>query len=379
MGLSEEEKKEQTRRKRPNYDSRNQLAFDILAEFGTITSHAISEITGGKNEEIIVRTETRNAILASILNIKNRMAPENCNRIILSYITCWPNHIMGLDQRVETTPNGGRWMAITCPWSRATNALCCKTGMFASTATELLTPGYFALNTKRLSRGDGTCEVIIAKNGMDPYQILNEPCIYEPLPPSLDLEEMVLWNHSYMGGMWTLLLKSMLEEFDRDIVMNALTSKFKEIARDFSKRIIREYGISIEDLDSVVEGFDSFHSGFLKKSRHKRTTDGFTITTDECPYSGEPYEVCVLFQSFYDGLIAEIDSEVTMKCSSSMTKGDKTCHWAIRKKEEAKGQKSKEEPSQDNPIKRLTNKFIDGEITEEEFRKKLSVLKELKL
>jgi uncharacterized membrane protein len=41
--------------------------------------------------------------------------------------------------------------------------------------------------------------------------------------------------------------------------------------------------------------------------------------------------------------------------------------------------KVKGEAASDDPVKRLTNMFIEGDITEEEFRKKLAVLKELKL
>jgi uncharacterized membrane protein len=62
-----------------------------------------------------------------------------------------------------------------------------------------------------------------------------------------------------------------------------------------------------------------------------------------------------------------------------MTKGDKTCHWTIRKKGEAAKEKIKEESPSDDPVKMLTTMYIKGEITEEEFRKKMAVLKEFKL
>ena len=38
-------------------------------------------------------------------------------------------------------------------------------------------------------------------------------------------------------------------------------------------------------------------------------------------------------------------------------------------------EKRKEEAISDDPVKRLTNKFIDGEITEEEYEKKMTIIK----
>ena len=379
LELSEEGKKGAATRKKPNYSPRDQLAFDVLAEFGVATSHAITDIMGEEQAEALVRNEVHNAMLAMILNIKNRMALEGQYSLSPGYVENWPTYIIGLDQKVEITSIGFRWLATSCPWFRATDALCYKSGQYSKTVAEILAPDYTASNPKRLSRGDDTCLIIFAKKGVDPDQVLNAPCICEPLPPPLDLEEMALWNHSYMGNMWALLLKSMLAEIGPEITMNALESKFKEIGRGFAKRFNEEYKITTDDLGSVVDGLNSFHSSFLKKGWHKGTSDGFSIATEECPYSGEPPEVCQLFQCFYDGLLEEINSELVMSVSTMMTKGDKTCNWTLRKKNEARKEESKEEAPLDDPVKLLTLMYVRDEITEEEFRKKLTVLKELKL
>jgi len=58
-----------------------------------------------------------------------------------------------------------------------------------------------------------------------------------------------------------------------------------------------------------------------------------------------------------------------------MTKGDKTCHWAIRKKGEVAKEKSKEEITSEDPAKRLAMRFANGEISLEEFEKNIASLK----
>jgi hypothetical protein len=59
-----------------------------------------------------------------------------------------------------------------------------------------------------------------------------------------------------------------------------------------------------------------------------------------------------------------------------MTKGDGSCHWTIKKKEE---QKAPDDRHPTDHLDRLIRKFIDGEITEDEFKNKMAVLKEMEI
>jgi hypothetical protein len=102
-------------------------------------------------------------------------------------------------------------------------------------------------------------------------------------------------------------------------------------------------------------------------------------TIEECPFKDAPAQVCSQLEAFFNGICEAIDPSYEFAYDRMMTKGDKTCHWMIRKKGEAEKMKVKGEAASDDPVKRLTNMFIEGDITEEEFRKKLAVLKELKL
>ena len=357
-----------------NYELRSQLAFEILAEFGIATSHAIVDIMGDEQVEALVKTEMHHAGLAMALNIKNRMGLKGQDLLYVSYAANWANSIMGMDQKVEMTGIGLRGVVKSCPLSRASGALCCHILYCPQAFHEIFAPGFIVLNPKRLSRGDDACLIICTKEGVDPDQVLSAPCISEPLPPPLDPEERAQWNHSYMGSMWTLLLKSMLDEIGTEMTMNALRPKFNEIGREFANRFIEEYRIDFENLGSVADGLSSFHSSFLKKGRFKRSSDSFSIVTEECPFSGEPSEVCQLFQYFYDGLIEKMNPDFRMQCLGMMTKGDKTCHWLIRKIGQTA---SRDDAVPEDPIKVLKLRYAKGEITREEYQRMKEELLEL--
>ena len=55
-----------------------------------------------------------------------------------------------------------------------------------------------------------------------------------------------------------------------------------------------------------------------------------------------------------------------------MTKGDETCHWVVRKKGTFKNEKTKEE---DEAIRTLRLRFASGEISTEDFERKMILLK----
>ena len=363
-----------TERKKLKYDSKDQMAFDVLAEFGVATSHAITQIMGEKQGEALVGPEWYHAGLAATLNVKNRIGLEAQGSISAMYVLNWMG-IIWADAKVEITNNCVRWSTTSCPWSKGTSVYCSQHTHIVKAITEICAPEHrspvsITLNPKSLSRGDKICIYIMsADEGLDIDQAMASQCTCEPLPPPLSLEEMALWNHSYMGGEWTAPLKSMLNELGPETTMNALQPKFKEIGKDFANRFKEEYKVSSNDFDSMVKGIEEFHSCFLKRGGLDRTFDGFEMTTNECPYSGEPSEICQLFQSFYEGLLEEIHPSLIMKNSAMMTKGDKTCHWTISKKGSTArvGAAPTREDDSRTALKALAFKYAQGEITKDEY------------
>lgn len=359
------------------YGPKDQLAFDVLVEFGIATSQAITDLMGEEQAEALVRAEMRHAGLAIALNIKERMHIDGQSVAHVAYAANWINTIWGLDHSVEIVDDGFRDIVRACPYSRATSALCCHIKYVPSSICDVFAPGYSSYNRKRLSQSDDCCEIVVHRKGQDPEVVLHEPCTSVPLPPPLDLEERTLWNHSYTGSMWTLLLKSVLEEAGLETTMRMLQPIFSDIGRRFADRFLDQYQVRPKDIDSVVEALSLFHASFLKRGILARDGSGSTIRTEECPYSGEPPGVCELFQCFYDGLLLEIDPELEMRCLSMMTRGDRTCQWTIGGKGEAvkEGARSRD-ADVDEMLKKLKWRLTDGEISPEQYRQLRDLLLE---
>jgi hypothetical protein len=102
-------------------------------------------------------------------------------------------------------------------------------------------------------------------------------------------------------------------------------------------------------------------------------------TIIECPFKDAPIQVCRQFESFCNGICEAIDPSYEIAYDRMMTKGDKTCHWVVRKKGKPTQEKSKEEAPSEDPAKALAMRFAKGEITDEELEKKLAQLRRLGL
>jgi hypothetical protein len=100
---------------------------------------------------------------------------------------------------------------------------------------------------------------------------------------------------------------------------------------------------------------------------------------NSCPFSSAPSEICLQYQSFFNGVCEAIDPTYEFAYEKMMTKGDKTCDWVIRTKKALEIKKFGEHESYGDPVKMLTMMYVKGEITEEELKKKIAVLKELNL
>ena len=183
----------------------------------------------------------------------------------------------------------------------------------------------------------------------------------------------------YAGEAWVMATRAILDSPRLEEGMDGLHHRMRLYglsmglrARGWMPKDSR--AIAIYD---VVQLISELHQ---RKSEIVLEDEGAAGTVGECPFAGSaPPETCLQYESFFNGICEAIDPSYEFAYDRMMTKGDKTCHWTIRKKGELAKEKTIKEATPDDPIKLLTTMYIKGEITEEDFRKKLAVLKELKL
>jgi predicted hydrocarbon binding protein len=254
---------------------------------------------------------------------------------------------------------------------------------YASYILEELDSPYEMTLINSLSKGDKSCQWLVARRGKSPKV---QPTEEFRTPPHLRItgflpsEEMInSIAHAYIGEMWVMATKAFIEQAGSEKALERLGFYMRHSGMSLGIRLADRLNAHQRKADSVVDLLLLIQDLHQRDGEERREINYTEYEIMKCPFSGSPPEICYQYQAFFNGVCEAIDPDHEFAYDRMMTKGDKTCHWTIRKKGGAMREKSREEPSLDDPIKRLTNKFIDGEITEEEFRKKMGVLKEFKL
>lgn len=266
-----------------------------------------------------------------------------------------------------------------CPTRGASKEACvCQCKYAAATMAQELNQEYVMDLTSSLGLGDQICRWEVRKKTAAPTNFQGTEQSIEVLVPDEGMRHQL--GLQYRGEMWVLATRAFLDHAGPTVIMERLGP------------YLRESGLSIgaqlhnakEPQRSVIISIGNI-IGMLNEVHHKDGTiesskdDQITGFINSCPFSSSPPEICLQYQAFFNGVCEAIGPEYEFIYDRMMTKGDKTCQWVIKKKQVMEGTKTAEHKFSDDPVKMLTMMYVKGEITEDEFRKKLAVLKELRL
>jgi hypothetical protein len=280
-----------------------------------------------------------------------------------------------MDQKTEVTAAGTRAQVRSCPLSSAAYPFCAAhLKVSVVVLCNFLAPEHEAVSRRFLSKGDDHCEILIRSASSDPDELWKAPAIASILPPPLAEEEKILWSHSYLSGCWITQIKAMIEVLGAEGTMERLRPIYHQIGVEMAPRIGQELNINGKDLESVAKGLDTLNRTFLKEGVLKRGTDqSVERRTTDCPLSGEPREVCLLFLSFYKGLVGGLNPDLDFECTQRMSEGEDHCRWVLRDTRDNPKQADAMEAT--DPFALLSLKYVRGEISDEEYEKKMAMLK----
>jgi hypothetical protein len=244
-----------------------------------------------------------------------------------------------------------------------------------------INPEFEMVFTHHLTQDDPFCRYVVKRKSDRMGDIGNLGKILKVLPPiELPESEKEALTTSYTCTIWMNTIRAMLEVLGSEdtIAFIDIASRFK--GEEFGKDAKNLLGIENADARDVELVIETLGSALVQD--HKRLEDSSDLVRAEivgCALMDGPIEACKQFELLAGGVCKSISPTYEFSYDRMMAKGDKTCHWTIRKKRELVKEKVKEEEASDDPVKTLTMRFARGEITEEELEKKISHLRRLGL
>jgi hypothetical protein len=363
LELSEEEKKE--------------LSIGLLREWWIAATQALVDTVGTSTAMGLLipgfRHHGRSAyhILARSLGMKE----EEIGTI--ASVECLAKTIMsGSPAQVELREDGVIWTIERCMTAGQCKEACLSYCYHSGIGmVEESFQGMEYLLHESISQGDLRCLASIGKRGKGlPTGKLIQA--YSPASVGLSKQEWDFWGRAGIGENWAIVTRAAVEVLGKDNVMAMFKPYMHQSGISLGLRM--EWNIGGVTAQEKALKAIAMVQGCLGMEGRDEMSGSFSGEISTCPFSGAPVEICEQFEVFLGGLCEALDSDLKFSYDRMMTKGDKTCHWTIRKKGEAAKEKVKEE-APDDPIKMLTTMYIKDEITEEELEKKIAHLRKLGL
>jgi hypothetical protein len=240
-----------------------------------------------------------------------------------------------------------------------------------------INPEFEIVYTHHLTQGDPYCRYVVKRRSDRMGDMNDLGNLLRVLPPiELPESEKEALTTSYNCSIWINTIRAMLEILGSEdtIALIEVPSKLK--GKAFGKDARKLLGLEntdARDAELVIETL-----GLALGQDHKRLEDGSDLVMAEikgCALMDGPFETCKQFELLADGICEAIDPSYEFAYDSMMTKGDKTCHWTIKKKGELVKVKTKGEVTSEDPARALGLRLARGEISLEEFEKTIASLK----
>jgi predicted hydrocarbon binding protein len=288
----------------------------------------------------------------------------------------WPMVTGGRIHGVFIADDGSRITEIAeCATSgRSREGCICMCGYTVEAAVRESSPGYEMSLKRSLSFGDQVCVILGEVMGLPPQVAPTSEFKIpdEQLPPLKAKDVWVYLALSYIGECWSNATRAFIDTVGSEGTLCRLRFQMKNSGQSFGTKMAEQYKAWKGGKQSILDLIDFVQVLHQRKGVTEKKEGEIEGTVNECPFSASQPEMCLQYEAFFNGICEAIDPSFEFAYDRMMTKGDKTCHWTIRKKGETAKETVGETPSSEVnerkiALKALAFKYAQGEITKDEY------------
>jgi hypothetical protein len=353
-------------------------ASELLVDWFLNGVQALVDTAGSEEAVKLLWPYFRNAENAALLIIMKAFGLDQKDRIAMGFYfaVTWNFISRAPLVRARVFQRGAISTVSGCPFSDGPDAICtvfCET----ETYNKALEVPYQSTLVSCAARGDKECKWITRP--LDHQDLKDESELGNEIADILNWElpkEMVdSFSVQYLAEFWILATKALIDHLGEERAASMLAPYMKHRGASFGLKGSTTSGHGVFDLMRITSRLD-----LCNKALHMKISDNVSDvrvverTIVDCPFREAPVAVCQQFESFCNGVCEAMDPDYEFVYDRMMTRGDKSCHWTIRKKGEAT--KEKEGVAEDDAFKTLKLRLAKGEITPEQYRQLRDLLLE---
>ena len=273
----------------------------------------------------------------------------------------------------EIMERGAVGITRNCILKDAPLSLCFAISHFASEGMcDAINPDYECIWTHHESDGDQYCRYVFKKRSDHIIDLDDLGASVTPItmPPIEGLPRMAM-RRWFLAGVWRALNDVLEAKIGTIEARKILGENAFSIGVRIAGRLKKEGKIESIDLDSVAQIVDYIGKAMNQRGNLKTNNEGSVIKViTDCSNQNNVSITCWQIENFLNGLTKGLNPDLEFSYASIIHDGGKNCVWSLQNKaatesKELKGLKT-----------RLLSRFVEGEISEEEYRKMKKVLEE---
>lgn len=250
--------------------------------------------------------------------------------VFLNYIYLFDGVVLGNHRFFE---HGFTADVRYCPKANVAEALCNLSGCAMRAFSSILHVDYETNYARMLVRGDPFCQMMVKKRGHTIWGEVERKPVEIP-PPSWSDQEREYWQSANYSQQWIYATNALVDFAGKEKAVEILRPYMKALGISIANDLSKELGIKDRDALAIASIIDRCNQAANQKGSYTyRTPERVDKEITECIFSNASQDICAnALEARSNGICEAINPLYEFHSTKRMCKGDKVCHWVIKKK-----------------------------------------------
>jgi hypothetical protein len=192
---------------------------------------------------------------------------------------------------------------------------------------------YEYIATRMLVKGDPCCQGLVKKKGHEIWGDVSKKAAEVPIL-ELSYEEREFWSSANYSQIWIYITNALVDFAGKEKSAEILRPYMWALGKSISADILKELSIKDRDATSMALIIDQCNCGTNQKGEYLiHTPEKVERKITECIFAHASQDICAdALEARANGICEAINPDYEFHLTKRMCKGDKTCHWVVKKK-----------------------------------------------
>jgi len=220
-----------------------------------------------------------------------------------------------------------------CPYVNSSEAFCRLSELQLNCTVPVMMNNFEYSHTRMLVKGDPYCQIMCKDKNYTLWgEIAKKPT--EVPVPEISIEEKEFWQSACYSQTWVYATNALVDFAGKEKAVEIISPYMKALGKSTAVELFKELDLKDRNATSIALIINECNKAANQKGKYLTyTPDSVEREMTECIFASASQEICAdCLEVRANGICEAINPEYEFKLTKRMCRGDKTCHWVIKKK-----------------------------------------------